>query len=89
MTIQAQITGGVTPLTVAPQFLITNPDGSLVTINLQPLTDPDGDGLFTAVFADLPPGILPPGEFELPGYSILAIAAAGNVAHWPQIDIRQ
>ncbi|MBI3090676.1 MAG: PKD domain-containing protein [Candidatus Tectomicrobia bacterium] len=86
LTIQAQVLGGTHPLRVAA---ILQGSGSEPDQELLELLDEDGDGTYTVIIPGIPAAALPAGEFSVPGFGIKATDSTGNVAYWPNIDIRE
>lgn len=86
LTIQAQVRGGTLPLRVVA---ILQGSGSEPDQELIELLDEDGDGTYTVIIPGIPAAALPAGEFSVPGFGIKATDSTGNVAYWPNIDIRE
>lgn len=88
ITLAADITGGERPYVVELRQTVTDPLLGAAEVVLIELTDSDEDGRYEVVFSDLPPDILPPGEFTLPGLRILVTDALGQEASWPALNVQ-
>ncbi|MBI3090624.1 MAG: Ig-like domain-containing protein [Candidatus Tectomicrobia bacterium] len=86
MMAQVVDNGGPGNLTVEVFLGTASEIGTRVQTKFFDMTDADGDGIFE--FSQAFPGLGISGDIPLPGLTIRATDADGNVTSWPNLDVR-